>query len=756
MTKPGQGDSDVIDELLYEVLALPPEQRDAWLRKQCAGNTGLFEEVASLLAADEASGAFLESPVQWPKNNGRDLIGIRVGVYEIDALIASGGMGHVYKAHRIDGSYEQIVAIKIVEQGDVQIQLFQAERQILADLNHPAITTIFDGGVMEDSGFPYLVMECIDGESVTDYVYNKNCSRQQRIGLMINLLDALELAHQHGIIHCDIKPANVFVDRSGDLKLLDFGVAYAVERAQLEPSQSAKHYGITPGFSSPQRLSGKRPVIADDIYSLGILFALLMLNVEPGKFKPSLGSGLQKLESALDEEARAIFRKATHPVSARRYTSANAFAVELKSWLSHRPLLAMGGGMAYRLKKSIQRDWGRWIGVGLLFGVVASSLIAWWLNDRMFKAQALIALQVDVAVQLAESVVRDLDIKVVLLQGSTLVRLNSARVALERLKEINLAQPDNTKIQLALAGAHLKIGGLLAHPFLLHIGQIEQGREHIREAYHLHQAIYQRDPGQRNLMALVVSERFIAAQLVVVEGNLADGLKLATDRLSEIKQLGELSVSSQSRIGTIYSVIAHILVDMGRFDEARVAYEKAAVYLSPPDPEQPDHIQERMRRGYYFYLDEKAFLALTQKRYDSARQQMQGSINRHEGEKLWVDKSRLIRAHHALACIALLDKADPLAAVVDLREARAIANELVSAFPAATSLKWQADLYAELDVLLAGSINLSTATQVQKLVDEYQCNFPRLYGNPAGPPEGWISLRDKLSFSFVDVIAPYM
>lgn len=747
-----EGVSAEIDNLLYEALALPPEQREAWLCERCHDKPDTLSEVLSLLSAHEQSGNFLESTVQWTKEEDQTLIGSSVGVYRIDSLLACGGMGNVYEAQRNDGIYEQRVAIKVVDQGYIQTQLFQAERQILADLNHPAITTIFDGGVMPDSGHPYLVMEYVDGQAITNYAHRQKCTRQQRLDLMITLLGAVEQAHQHGIIHCDLKPANVFVDHSGDLKLLDFGVAYAVERSRYETSEASKHYGITPGFSSPQRLMGERPMIADDIYSLGILFALLLVDSDPVQYKTALSSGLLKLERALDEEARAIFQKATHVQPEVRYASADTFARELKNWMENRPLSAMGDGAGYRLKKSLQRNWGSWLIVGLLLGVMTSSLMAWWQNERAIKAQALAEFQVDVAVQLAESVVRDLDIKVVLLRGSTLVRLNAAQAALGRLEEINLAQPNRTKIQLALARTHLKIGELLAHPFLMHTGQIEQGREHIRQAYLLHKAIYQREPTQRNLMALVVSERYIAAQLVVVEGKLADGLKLATGRLPQIKELGELTVPSKSRIGTIYSVAAHILVDMSKFAEAGVAYEKAAYYLRPPDPNQPEHVQERIRRGYHFYLDEKALLPLSLKNYDDARQQMQNSISRHEGETLWVDRSRVVRAHHALACIALLDEQAIPSAIVHLREAKLIAGQLVEAFPAATSLKWQAERYAGLDVLLAGYAQQSDVTQKQKLLDEYQCNFPRHYSNPAGPPEGWVSLRDQLSFSFTDVL----
>ncbi len=740
------------DALFYEALQRPEDQQADWLRQQCGENEALLTELLSLLEAHQRSGEFLQQAAPWPPPGGQDLSGRIVGAYRIDSLIAQGGMGQVYRARRNDGSYEQIVAIKVVEQGGVQARLFLSERQILADLNHPAISTILDGGVIEDSGHPYLVMEYIDGMPITGYVYQQGLSFAQRIGLFDSLLDAVAQAHQHGVIHCDLKPANIFVDHNGDLKLLDFGVAFAVERSLSESSDSVKHYGLTPGFSSPQRLSGARPVVADDIYSLGVVFALVMTQTDPAQYKPALSSSMQQLAASLSEEAAAIFRKATHSDPAQRYAGIEAFREELQDWQAHRPLRAVDNSPLYVFQKVLRRHWGAWLAMGLLLGVLASSSIAWLQNDRADRAQALAELQVDVAVNLAESVIRDLDVKVMLLEGSTLVRLNAAKAALDRLEEINVAQPGNIKIERALARAHLRIGGLLAHPFLMHIGKIEEGRQHIRKAYLLLKDVYRQQATRDNLMALIRGERFIAAQLAVVEGKLADALKLETDRLQQIKQLKQLDAVAKSRIGTKYTIISHLLVGMGRLEEAEIAYDKAANYLRMPDLSEPEYMQERMRRGYHFYLDELAILALVKGDYLSAETQMKASLERHRGQILWLDRSRVIQANHSLACIALLEHKDTPRALTYLRKAQQQSNSLAKAYPASASMQWLARRYSVLAEI--ESTQYQGDTRAEALISNFQCRTPSAISNPVGPPEGWESIRKQLSFSFVDVISP--
>ena len=747
MTKFSEESSGELDDLLYLVLRQPQVQRKGWLKKRCGTDQALYEELCSLLQAHEQSGDFLQGSVSLPEPEGPDLSGQRVGVYQIDSLIARGGMGQVYRAHRCDGSYEQIVAIKVVDRGHIQNQLFQAERQILADLNHPAITTILDGGLMPESGYPYLVMEYIDGVQITDYVQSHSLSCEARVALFLSLLDAVSLAHQRGVIHCDLKPGNIFVDQQGDLRLLDFGVAHAVARSRDDEPGRPEYYGLTAGFSSPQRLAGAKPVIADDIYSLGVVFALIMTETDPAQYKTTLSSGLRRLANSLSSEARAIFEKAASDLPERRYASAAEFADELRGWMAGRPVGAMAGNVMYPFGKHLRRHRLVWLSGALFLAVLVAGMQAWWQNDRADRTQVLAELQRDMATQLAKSVIQDLDNKVALLEGSTLVRLNNAGEALARLEEIYRAEPKNLKIQSALADAHLQIGGLMANPFQLHIGQFEEGREHIRQAYTLYRNIYAQAPDTASLMALVRGERFIAAQLVYVEGKMADGLKLEADRLVQFKGIEQtLSPGAKSILGVKYVVISHILMQMGKLKEAAVGYERAARLILEPDAPQSEFIQERMRKTYDFYAAEHALFSLANGDFAEAESQAQQIIQRNAGRKYWRYQHTASQANQILACIALLGRQDTQAARTYLIEARRIVQSLSEAFPAAVSLQWALRRFEGLDMLQGQSGALAV------WIDRFSCARPQNIASPAAPSGGWEPLRQQLSFSFLDVI----
>jgi len=751
MTEFSDENTDVLDDLFHLALQQPVDQRGAWLKQRCGEDRVLYEELSSLLQAHEQSGDFLEGQVCLPEPDGPDLSGQQVGVYRIDSLIARGGMGQVYRAHRCDGSYEQIVAIKVVDRGHIQNQLFQAERQILADLNHPAITTILDGGLMPESEYPYLVMEYIDGIQITDYVQSQSLSCKARVVLFLSLLDAVSLAHQRGVIHCDLKPANIFVDQRGDLKLLDFGVAHAVARSRDDEPGRAECYGLTAGYSSPQRLAGAKPVIADDIYSLGVVFALIMTETDPGQYKTTLSSGLRRLANSLSPEARSIFEKAANDFPEQRYASTAEFADELRGWLAGRPISAMHGKRLYQFGKHLQRHRLAWLSGALFVAVLLAGMQAWWQNDRADRAQVLAELQRDMATQLAKSVIQDLDNKVVLLEGSTLVRLNNAREALARLEEIHRAEPQNLKIQSALADAHLQIGGLMANPFQLHIGQFEEGREHIRQAYDLYLNIYAQAPDTASLMALVRGERFIAAQLVYVEGKVADGLKLEADRLARFKDIEQtLSPGAKSILGVKYVVISHILIQMEKLTEAAVGYERAARLVMEPDAAQSEFIQERMRKTYDFFAAEKALFSLVKGDLAEAESGAQQIIQRNAGRKYWRYQHTASQANQILACVALLDRQDTQSAAKYLFEARGIVQNLSDAFPAAVSLQWALQRFAGLDDMQ----NTDQPGSLQAWIDQFSCARPQSIAQPAAPPGGWLPLRQQLSFSFLDVIKP--
>jgi serine/threonine protein kinase len=209
-------------------------ERAQYLDEACGGDAELRLEVESLLAAaGRAGGAFLGTPAvdmmqsTSEEDHSSARIGRQIGAYEIIAEIGHGGMGEVYRAVRIDGQFEQQVAIKLVRVGmgsAIVVQRFLHERQILASLNHPNIARLLDGGKTEDS-VPYLVMELIEGERIDIYCETRNLSVSEMLRLFLGVCRAVQYAHQRLVIHRDIKPSNILITKEGGPRLLDFGIA---------------------------------------------------------------------------------------------------------------------------------------------------------------------------------------------------------------------------------------------------------------------------------------------------------------------------------------------------------------------------------------------------------------------------------------------------------------------------------------------------------------------------------------------------
>jgi len=198
--------------------------------------------------------------------------GHQVGVYKIIRLLSAGGMTHVYLAERSDGDFSQQVAIKVMKQNISSEEVkryFQREKQILADLNHPNIASIHDGGITRE-GRPFLVMEYIVGQPVTDYCDRQGLTIEQRIRLFDRVCQAVNHAHQNLVIHKDLKPSNIFVTEQGHIKLMDFGVAHILDESALNANTPLRAF--TPAYASPEQIKNEKITTASDIYQLGLLF----------------------------------------------------------------------------------------------------------------------------------------------------------------------------------------------------------------------------------------------------------------------------------------------------------------------------------------------------------------------------------------------------------------------------------------------------------------------------------------------------
>jgi tetratricopeptide (TPR) repeat protein len=372
-----------LKDLFSKARELGSAERSPYLDRVCE-DAQLRAELDSLLQADQASHAVIDQPAFQYVTGGsapgsrESWLGQRIGPYELTALIGRGGMGEVYRARRADAQYEQDVAIKLVAGGyDVGYvpQRFRAERQILANLEHPNISRLLDGGAT-DRGMPYLVMELVDGEPIDSYCEHRGLPIDARLRLFCDVCSAVSYAHQHLVVHRDLKPSNILVTNDGTVKLLDFGVAKllqpTVPEAAAEPAATLMH-AFTPAFASPEQVLGLAITTASDIYSLGVVLYHLLAGRSPYGYavlttkdairevcereplRPSAGAGGAGVQLRIDHDLDAIALKALRKEPESRYASVEQLAEDVRRHLAGLPVAARGGELGYRARKFIGR-----------------------------------------------------------------------------------------------------------------------------------------------------------------------------------------------------------------------------------------------------------------------------------------------------------------------------------------------------------------------------------------------------------------
>lgn len=304
----------------------------------------------------------------------------RIGNYELVRLIGSGGMGDVFLASRADDQFERQVAIKLMRAGLEKnphlLPRFRAERQILANLDHPNIARLLDGSVAPE-GCPYLVMEYVDGVALDDYCREHELSERDRLRLFLTVCSAVEYAHQNLVIHRDIKPANILVTKQGVPKLLDFGIAKLLDPfgPDLETTRSTQRL-LTPDYASPEQILGKKVTTATDVYGLGALLYELLSGRRPfGGERRSPSQVIRDIcekdpaPSDLSPDLDCIVRKAMNKSPEARYASVAQLASDVEAELEGRPVIARGGDWRYRTVKYVLRH--RWsVSLGALAAIL--------------------------------------------------------------------------------------------------------------------------------------------------------------------------------------------------------------------------------------------------------------------------------------------------------------------------------------------------------------------------------------------------
>ncbi len=354
----------------------------------------LHARLRKLLAADRDPHDPLSSVISGALHLDDRLPGQRLGAWRIVRELGAGGMGTVLLAERADGQYTQQAAIKLIrgfstEDGRRRLRM---ERQILAELDHPNIARLLDGGETLD-GQPYVAMEYVDGMELLNYLASHRLSLLQRLDLFDRIADAVQHAHQRLVIHRDLKPGNVFVRRDGEPKLLDFGVAKLID---LSADSAARHTSTrvwTPGYTSPEQQQGKAVTTTTDVYSLGIMLSEMLTGARtaagsgaartPAEVKSSLA---QPIAIALDAELRGILVMASAEQPSQRYPSVEALREDLRRYREGRPLRAARDSNWYRMRKFLRRHLTAVAALVLAIGMLA--LFVWRLDSERNRARA--------------------------------------------------------------------------------------------------------------------------------------------------------------------------------------------------------------------------------------------------------------------------------------------------------------------------------------------------------------------------------
>ena len=398
-------------------IELPLDERAAYVQKACAGDDALRQRVEALLRADASAGTFMNSPAVSPTRETvvvkpSEQPGDKIGRYKLLQQIGEGGCGVVYMAEQEEPVHRR-VALKVIKLGmDTKsvIARFEAERQALALMDHPNIAKVLDAGAT-GTGRPYFVMELVRGIPITDYSDQNNLSTNERLDLFIKVCQAIQHAHQKGIIHRDIKPSNILATVNDGVpvpKVIDFGIAKATQGRLTDKTlfTAFEQFIGTPAYMSPEQavMTSVDIDTRSDIYSLGVLLYELLIGRTPFDAKEMLEAGLEEMRRVIreDEPARPstslstmqeadlatvarnrkaeplklihlvrgdldwIVLKALEKDRARRYETANALVMEIQRFLRDEPITAAAPGARYKLRKFARRH---------RFGVLAAAFI---------------------------------------------------------------------------------------------------------------------------------------------------------------------------------------------------------------------------------------------------------------------------------------------------------------------------------------------------------------------------------------------
>ena len=649
-----------------EYLDRPEVDRDVWLNGHLEARPDVLARVRRLIDAERSSAGFLEDGIRGPALRGRS--GERLGRWELVEQLAVGGMSRVYRGRRTDGVYDQDVAIKLFDGAHLDASSagrFDAERRILAALDHPGIARIIDGGESRD-GTPYVVMELVHGQPITHYCDQHELGLAERLELFQKVCVALEVAHRHGVVHRDIKAGNVMVSDDGEPKLIDFGIAKVLESAGVAVDLPETRQGnalMTPEYASPEQLRGAPVGVTSDVYSLGVLLYELLTGTRPHKIaglspvemedtvcntvpadpsemvkrrKSAPPSGLGDvgyLKRRLSGDIDRIVMTAMRVEPADRYASALGLAQDLERHLSGQPVRARGASRIYRASRFIGRH-----RVGFAVTVAAFALLAGALvvvdaqreraRAEAARAESARAFLVDMiqradpfenadAPTLAGALKQAVPGLGQRFEGQPLLEAEMRYAIGYALQNLGEVQPAREQLELALAlrqqaGSRLDLAEV--HDGLGIVAwwesDFDAGQRHFERAIEL-----LRDTEDERSRVLRVNVLANWAAMLIDAGKNEQSERLALQALESADGVDSVSAETQA---AIWSSVATARDGLGRSEEALEAFERTLEIQREATGE--------MHPSYAIVLNNMALMYYGMDRLQDAMEAMQRSV----------------------------------------------------------------------------------------------------------------------------------
>jgi len=600
-----------IEGLFLQAVELPPQERERFLGEVCNGDESLRRELNSLLACDIpetplVNGSFL------PPNGGltevsspaaTEIAGRRIGPYRLLRLLGHGGMGSVHLAVRDDDHYRKEVAIKLLKRGmdtDFMLNRFRQERQILANLEHPFIARLLDGGATDD-GLPYFVMEYVDGSPITTYCAQHSLDMEERLRLFRLVCEAVQYAHQHLVIHRDLKPGNILITQERIPKLLDFGIAKLMhpERSvEMATLTGAGQRMLTPDYASPEQFLGQTISTASDIYSLGAVLYELLTGQRPHRFEFDSLAGMEKAicEQEPEKPSTAVVRGSQDPPRLqkqqrrqlsgdldniiltalrkepqRRYTSAAELSEDLRRHLEGLPVTARDDRFTYRMGKFIRRHKLGVLAASLLVATLAGGIVSTTFQARRAERRFLLVRR------LANVMLFDLHDQAEKLPGTTALQASMVQTVVEYLDNLAKDSGSDPTLDLEIAKAYQRAAAVEGHPFRSNLGQTERARDHFRKALGIFEGLTQHPETKAEAVNEVIHTYTDLASIEEVSGNPAavvSHLEKAASMSAQVSSLGGKEIHPTSLL-YLYFRLGDVESQRGNWDAELAHYRKA-------------------------------------------------------------------------------------------------------------------------------------------------------------------------------------